>query len=211
MLTYIVKRILAALVTALLCSVAVFLIIRAVPGDVVAQMLGQSGGAGAAVSEKALRSFFGLDQPVYRQYLDWLGGVLRGDFGRSWTQGRTVTSIVYEAFLVTLELGLITLAVATLIGVPLGMMAGIFEGKAIDNAIQVFNILGLSAPVFWVGLMLLIGASVYFDWGPPIVYMPPDVSLEDNLAILLLPIASLGLLQAAAYSQFVRQTVVSTA
>jgi peptide/nickel transport system permease protein len=211
MWAYIVKRVLAGLVTALLCSIAIFLVIRAVPGDIVGQMLGQSGGAGSAVSEKALRAFFGLDQPLYSQYLDWLGGVLRGDFGRSWTQGRPVTGIVGDAFLVTLEIALATLVLATLIGVPLGLLAGIYEGRALDNLIQGFNILGLSAPVFWVGLMLLIGASAYLSWGPPIVYMPPGLSLEDNVAILALPVASLSLLQAAAYSQFVRQSVVSAA
>jgi peptide/nickel transport system permease protein len=99
--------------------------------------------------------------------------------------------------------------VATLIGVPLGLVAGIYEGRALDKLIQAFTIVGLAAPVFWVGLMLLIAVSTAAGWSPPLMYAGPTESLSDNLAILALPIASLGLLQAAAYGQFVRQSVVS--
>ena len=123
--------------------------------------------------------------------------------------GRAVSDMVISAFTVTLQLGLVTLAVATIIGVPLGIFAGIYEGKPIDNFIQGFNVVGLSAPVFWVGLMLLVAVSGLFAWSPPLRFVPPTQSLADNFAILILPVASLALLQVAAYSQFVRQNVVS--
>lgn len=204
--SYLLKRLLASLLTAFLASVLVFLLVRLVPGDVVAQMMGQSGGD---VAEASLRQFFGLDQPIYVQYGTWLWQVLQGDLGTSWTRGVPVTQLLGQAFLVTLEIGLLTLLIATLVGIPLGVIAGIYEGKTLDNIIQGFNIIGLSAPVFWVGLMLLVGVSATFSWSPPLRYVPPSRSLIDNLQILFLPIASLGLLQAAAYSQFVRQNVVS--
>ena len=203
---YILKRIGASLITALLASMLVFLLVRLVPGDVVAQMMGQAGGEAA---ERSLREFFGLDRPIHAQYLAWLGQILQGNFGTSFTRGQPVLTMVAEAFLVTLEIGLLTLAIATLVGVPLGILAGIYEGRALDTLIQGFNLLGLSAPVFWVGLMLLVGVSSLFAWSPPVLYVPPTRSLDENLAILVLPILSLGLLQAAAYSQFVRQNVVS--
>ncbi|WP_212524126.1 ABC transporter permease [Actibacterium sp. MT2.3-13A] len=205
--SYLVKRLAASLLTAILSSIAVFLIVRAVPGDVVAQMLGQSGGSGSQ-AEEALRRFFGLNEPLYVQYLDWLGGVLRGDLGQSWVRGQPVMEIVFKAFTVTLQLGLMTLAFATIIGVPLGLVSGLFEGRRIDTAIQAFNILGLSAPVFWLGLILLIAVSSLFAWSPPLIYRTPFQNLSDNLSTLLLPMLSLGLLQAAAYSQFTRQCVV---
>lgn len=203
---YLVRRLAASALTALMASVVVFLLIRSVPGDVVAQMLGQSSDPAAAA---ALREFFGLDQPAWRQYLAWLGRLLTGNLGTSWTQGQPVSGLIGESLLVTLELGGVTLLVATGLGVPLGIVAGIFEGRWLDRLIQGFNLLGLAAPVFWVGLMLLVGVSALLEWSPPLVYAPPTRSLPDNLAILALPIASLALLQAAAYSQFVRQSVVS--
>ena len=207
MLSLVLKRLLASLLTALLSTLAVFLLMRAVPGDIVGQMLGQS--SGDPQTEAALRAFFGLDQPLPLQYLMWLGNVLRGDLGQSWNQGLAVTEIVLDAFLVTLELGLLTLLVATLVGVPLGLIAGIYEGTTVDTTIQGFNILGLAAPVFWLGMLALIAASALFAWSPPLMYLSPTESPSENLQMLLLPVISLGALQAAAYSQFVRQNVVS--
>jgi peptide/nickel transport system permease protein len=207
MLTFFLKRLFASLLTALLSTLVVFLLMRAVPGDIVGQMLGQS--SGDPQTEEALRAFFGLDRPLPLQYLTWLGDVLHGDLGQSWNQGLAVTEIVLDAFVVTLELGLLTLLVATLIGVPLGLIAGVYEGTAIDTAIQGFNILGLAAPVFWLGMLALIATSALFAWSPPMMYQSPTESPSENLQMLLLPVISLGALQAAAYSQFVRQNVVS--
>lgn len=204
--SYLLKRLFASLLTAVLASILVFLLVRMVPGDVVAQMMGQAGGENAAGT---LREFFGLDQPIYVQYLSWITNVLQGNLGNSWTRGLPVTDMIGPAFLVTLEIAILTLAVATLVGVPLGIIAGIYENRPLDTAIQTFNIFGLAAPVFWVGLMLLVAVSALIGWSPPLRFVPISRSLGDNLSILILPIASLGLLQAAAYSQFVRQNVVS--
>lgn len=203
--SYLVKRLAASILTAFLSSIAVFLLVRAVPGDVVAQMLGQSGGSAA---EQSLRNFFGLDQPLYQQYLSWFLGALQGDLGQSWVRGTPVAQMVFQAFLLTLQLGLMTLVFATFIGVPLGLIAGLYEGRKVDNFIQAFNILGLSAPVFWLGLILLITISSLLSWSPPLIYRPPWQDLSQNLQTVLLPILSLGVLQAAAYSQFTRQCVV---
>ena len=206
MVRYLARRLIASAVTAVLASLIVFVLVRSVPGDVVAQMLGQTSDPTAA---RSLREFFGLDQPIHVQYVSWLSSVLRGDLGVSWTRGHPVGQMIRQAFLVTLQLGLMTLVVATLIGVPLGLIAGIFEGRWLDRFIQSFNLIGLAAPVFWVGLMLLVGVSSLVGWSPPLLFVPPSQSLTENLAILALPILSLGLLQAAAYGQFVRQSVVS--
>lgn len=203
---YLLNRFVASLVTAILASLIVFVLVRNVPGDVVAQMLGQTSDPTA---ERALREFFGLDQPIYRQYLTWLSNVVTGDLGVSWTRGHPVWQLIKDALVVTLQLGFMTLVVATVVGVPLGVIAGIYEGRWLDRFIQSFNILGLAAPVFWVGMMLLVGVSSLIGWSPPLLYVSPTESIVENLAILALPILSLGLLQAAAYGQFVRQSVVS--
>ncbi len=200
------RRLGAAALAALLSSLAVFLLMRAVPGDIVGQMLGQTGSDRAA--EQALRAFFGLDRPLWVQFAEWVGGALQGDLGRSWYQGRPVSTMVWEAFLVTLQLSLMTLVLATLIGVPLGVIAGIAQGSRIDRAIQAFNLIGLSAPVFWLGLMLLVGTSAALEWSPPFAWSGPHEDLGDNIAILVLPVLSLAVLQAAAYSQFVRGLMI---
>ncbi|WP_372622807.1 ABC transporter permease [Falsiroseomonas sp.] len=200
------RRLGAAAIAALLSSLAVFLLMRAVPGDIIGQMLGQTGSDRAA--EQALRAFFGLDRPLWAQFAEWVGGAVQGDLGRSWYQGRPVSAMVWDAFLVTLQLAVLTLALATLVGVPLGVVAGIAQGTRIDRAIQTFNLIGLSAPVFWLGLMLLVGTSAALDWSPPFAWSGPHEDLEENIAILVLPVLSLAVLQAAAYSQFVRGLMI---
>ncbi|MCZ8321058.1 MAG: ABC transporter permease [Novosphingobium sp.] len=206
MAVYLIKRLAASALTALLASVVVFLLMRSVPGDVVGQMLGQTSDPVAA---RALREFFGLDQPAWRQYLSWISRVLAGDLGTSWTRGQPVVGLIASALAVTLQLAVSTLVLATALGVPLGVVAAMNEGRFIDRVVQSFTLFGLAAPVFWVGLMLLVGLSSATGWSPPLLYVSPAQSLSENLSIMALPIVSLAVLQAAAYSQFVRQSVVS--
>jgi peptide/nickel transport system permease protein len=203
---YLIKRLAASVLTALLASIVVFLMMRSVPGDVVGQMLGQTSDP---VATQALREFFGLDQPAWRQYLSWLSRVVSGDLGTSWTRGQPVGGLIGSALLVTLQLSVATLVLATAIGVPLGVIAAMNEGRLVDRIVQSFTLFGLAAPVFWVGLMLLVGISTATGWSPPLLYVSPTQSLSENLSIMALPIISLAVLQAAAYSQFVRQSVVA--
>ncbi|QCK87439.1 ABC transporter permease [Phreatobacter aquaticus] len=206
MAVYLIKRLAASVLTAILASIVVFMMMRSVPGDVVGQMLGQTSDPVAAA---ALREFFGLDQPVWRQYLGWLTRVVSGDLGTSWTRGQPVAGMIGSALGVTLQLSAATLVLATLVGVPLGVVAAMYEGRTIDRIVQSFSLFGLAAPVFWIGLMMLVGLSAISGWSPPLLYVPPTESLVENASIMALPILSLAVLQAAAYSQFVRQSVVA--
>jgi peptide/nickel transport system permease protein len=203
MLGAIATRLGAAAATAVLSTAAVFLLIRAVPGDVVGEMLGQSAGDRAA--EAALRAFFGLDRPLWQQYAGWAGDVLRGELGLSWRQGLPVAGIVGEAFLVTLQIGLVTLVISLLVGVPLGIVAGVRQGRWPDLVVEAFSLLALSAPVFWTGMVLLIAAGSWLQWSPPLIYSRPGEDLASNLESIALPVLALALLQAAAYAQFARQ------
>lgn len=207
MLGAIAGRLGAAAVTAVLSTAAVFLLIRAVPGDVVGEMLGQS--AGDPSAERALRAFFGLDRPLWQQYLAWAADVLRGDLGLSWRQGLPVSGIVGEAFLVTLQIGLVTLALSLVVGVPLGILAGVRQGRWPDLLVEIFSLIALSAPVFWTGMVLLIAAGAWLGWSPPLIYAGPGESLADNLESIALPVLALALLQAAAYAQFSRQQTIA--
>ena len=205
MVRFVARRLAASLVTLILASIVVFAMVRAVPGDIVEQMLGQLGGT---EGEATLRRFFGLDQPIYLQYLAWLGGAVQGDLGVSWRLGTPVANLVTSAFLVSFQLSLLVLVISAVIGVPVGLIVGRRSGGALDSIVQSFNVVALATPVFWIGLMLLFGVSEVFSWSPPTIYVSPFRSVADNLMILLLPILSLAFLQIAAYAQFVRQHVI---
>lgn len=202
---FVARRLAASLITLILASIVVFAMVRAVPGDIVEQMLGQLGGT---EGEAALRRFFGLDQPIHLQYFEWLANVLRGDLGVSWRLGQPVSGLVASAFLVSLQLSVMVLVLSALIGVPLGLAVGRWPGTLLDTVVQSFNVIALATPVFWIGLMLLFGVSELLRWSPPTIYASPMRSITDNLTILALPILSLAFLQIAAYAQFVRQHVI---
>ncbi|MCG8354360.1 MAG: ABC transporter permease [Kiloniellales bacterium] len=203
---FVLRRLAASLITLFLASIVVFAMVRAVPGDIVEQMMGQLGGS---EGEAVLRRFFGLDEPVHIQYLDWLGRVLRGDLGVSWRLGAPVAGLVASAFLVSLQLAFLVLVLSAFLGVPLGLIVGRRPGSALDTVVQSFNVVALATPVFWIGLMLLFGVSELLGWSPPTIYVSPLRSITENLIILMLPILSLAFLQIAAYAQFVRQHVVA--
>ena len=196
----------AAAVTAVLSTALVFLLVRAVPGDVVGQMLGQS--AGDPQAEAALRAFFGLDRPLWSQYLAWAGAALRGDLGTSWRQGLPVAEIVGDAFAVTAGLAFATLLLSALVGIPLGILAGASAGRWPDVLVEAVSLIGLAAPVFWTGLLLLVAAGAWFEWSPPLVYEPLSSSVRGNFESILLPVLALALLQASAYAQFARGRTV---
>lgn len=203
----VVKRLGQYLFTAFLATIAIFFIVRLVPGDVVQQMMGQAGGGAA---EASMRAYFGLDQPVHVQYFSWLLNVIQLDLGNSWTRGTEVTKLVADAFMVTLQLSIMTLIFATVIGLPLGVLGGIYHKRWPEAVIQVFNAVAFSSPIFWVALMLLVGVSATIGWSPPLRYVPPTRSLTQNLEIMIFPVISLGLLQVGAYSQFVQQNIISS-
>lgn len=202
------RRLTIALLTALLSSVIVFATVRAAPGDIVAQMMGQASASGGA-GDAALRSFFGLDQSVTIQYLHWLGDMTKGDFGMSWRQSTPVSELLVGALGVSVELSVLSLLVASLMGIPLGLLAAYRHGSVVDAAIQAFSILGLSSPVFWVALLLLFGVSQWLGWSPSTIYASPVDDLLANLEIMILPVVSLAVLQTAAYAQFVRLNVMT--
>ncbi|MDR9392014.1 MAG: ABC transporter permease [Trueperaceae bacterium] len=209
MTSFLAQRLLSMLLTALLVSVLVVLLVHTVPGDIVQQMLGQLG-AGSEEARATLEAYFGLDRPVHVQYLDWLGQLLNGSLGESWNQGTPVLTLVLRAFWVSVELAVLSLAFALVVGCVLGIVAANLRDTVADVAIQAFNVLGLSLPAFWVGAMMLVVASNVFSWGPPFRYVGPLDDLALNVQIMFLPTLALGLFNAAAISQFVRDLILGT-
>lgn len=209
MASFLAQRFLSMLLTALIVSFLVVLLVHTVPGNIVQQMLGQVG-AGSSEARATLEAYFGLDRPMHVQYLDWLGELMRGSLGESWNQGTPVVDLVLRAFAVSAELAVLSLIFALVVGSVLGILAAILRGTFVDLAIQALNVLGLSLPAFWVGAMMLVVASNVFGWGPPFRYVGPIAGPGINAQIMVLPVLALGLFNAAAISQFVRDLILGT-
>ena len=204
---YVLVRTLSILPTLLGVSVAAFLMIRLIPGTIVEQLIGTEG-TYSEESMRALRAFFGLDQPVHVQYVRWLARVLRGDLGTSWRTGLPVVQMIVSRLQVTLELTLGAMLVALAIGIPLGILSARRENTRLDHAVRILSLFSLSIPVFWQATMLILATSLWLDWAPAVDFVSPWKSLRANLAIIALPSLALGTAVAAVFMRMTRSTLL---
>jgi len=204
---YVLVRSLSILPTLVGVSVAVFLMIRLIPGTIVEQMIGTEG-TYSEQSMRALRAFFGLDQPIHVQYGRWLGHVLQGDLGTSWRTGLPVVEMIGSRLQVTLELTVGAMLVALAIGIPLGIVSARRENTRLDHAVRLVSLFSLSIPVFWQATMLILATSLWLDWAPSVDFVSPWKSLRANLAIMALPSLALGTAVAAVFMRMTRSTLL---
>ncbi len=162
MLGFMIQRLLQALVVMLVISALVFVGVYAVgnPIDVLI-----SPDATQAIREAAIKAY-GLDQPLWKQYFDFLGRLVAGDFGRSFLYNMPVLDLIASRIPATLELTLVAVLGATLLGVPLGMYAGYRPDSVASRLIMSISILGFSVPTFWIGLVLIFTFAVQLGWLP---------------------------------------------
>lgn len=204
---YVLVRALSILPTLWGVSVAVFLMIRLIPGTIVEQMIGTEG-TYSEQSTRALRAFFGLDQPIHVQYARWLGRLLRGDLGTSWRTGIPVLEMITSRLQVTLELTLGAMLVALAVGVPLGIVSARRENTRLDHAVRLLSLFSLSIPVFWQATMLILATSLWLNWAPGVDFVSPWKSLRANLAIIALPSLALGTAVAAVFMRMTRSSLL---
>jgi peptide/nickel transport system permease protein len=170
-------------------SIIVFLIVHLVPGDPAHAILGLNA-TPELVSQ--LQSRLGLDRPLPVQYLDWLGGVLHGDFGTDYSSGAPISELLSQRLPVTIELALVSLGLAVLAGVPLGVLAAIRRGRSADAAAQGVSMLGISVPDFWLGIMLILAFSLGLGVLPSSGWIPLSQDPVENLRHVLLPAIALA-------------------
>jgi peptide/nickel transport system permease protein len=194
---YLVRRILLTIPVLVGVATLVFSLIHLVPGDPAQSMLGE----GAAASDIAeLRTRLGLDRPLLEQYTTFMAGVVRGDLGRSFRTSQPVTVAIWERMPATVELALAAMAVAVVVAVPLGIVAAVGRGRAIDHVAMTIALAGISIPNFWLGPMLAIVFAVQLGWLP--------VSGRGGWQSLVLPAISLGAALAAILARMTRASLL---
>ncbi len=162
MLRYITRRLVAVIPTLFGVTVLVFMAIRRIPGNAVLTMLGTEAGMLTETQRQALERYFGLDRPALEQYFVWMGNVFRGDLGYSVRHGKPVLDLILQRLPVTLELALVSLVIALTIGVTLGALSAMLHNSFIDLFGRLFALIGLAAPNFLVGTLIVYVLSVYF-------------------------------------------------
>ena len=165
MLKYISKRLLLLIPLLFGVSIISFLLISLVPGDVVDILLGTESGSPENIA--AMKSFFGLDKPIHIRYVNWLRNLLNGNLGKSFQTGLTVVTEIKISFPVTLQLTVASLLIACAIGIPFGILSAVRRNSIHDSLARLFALGGLSIPNFWLGIILILIASLTINWFPP--------------------------------------------
>ena len=190
MRTYIARRLLLFVPTLLGASLLIFVLMRLVPGDIAEILVYQTGSESSAVQKRQIeqiRRELGLDRPVATQYLVWLAGALRGDFGYSYSQRRPVNEILAERFPRSMELAAVTLVLAALWSIPLGVVSAVRQNTWLDYLVRVLSISGLSLPIFFTGVLILYLLVRVFRWLPPLEYVSLTEAPTENLKQLIWP------------------------
>lgn len=205
---YVIRRLLLMIPTLFGVAVLIFVLMRVVPGDIVQLRYAADGGSVSAELLAAERARLGLDQPLWRQFVDYLGGLLQGDLGTSMWTGRSILYEVSIRFQVSLEVAILATVLAILLSIPLGTLAALKQDTWVDYAIRVFSIAGLATPSFWLGILMILGLLIFFHWLPPMATVSIFKDPWANLSQLIWPALAVGYRYSAVATRMTRATVL---
>jgi len=205
MALYLIKRLAAFLITLLASAIVVFLVLEVLPGDPASIMLGVNARADTLA---ALRAELGLDLPAWLRFIRWLGGLVSGDLGNSYTYGVPVAELIAGRAAVSVPLALGGMLVSALIAIPLGVIAAAQRNRAADLGISVFAQLAIAVPNFWFAILLILLFSVMLGWLPAGGFAGWDAGIGRALGSLLMPVVALALPQAAILTRVTRSAVL---
>lgn len=206
MAQYLAKRFLASLLVLFLISILVFIAVRAIPGDVCKIVLNTQD-----VDQQqcdAVREELGLDQPVAKQYVTYMGGVLTGDWGQALISKRAVWGEIKTRIPLTVELTLLSTGFALLLALPIGIISAVKQDSITDYVLRILSIGWLSLPSFWVGTMLIVFPAKWWGYAPPVGYVDIWEDPLKNLEQLYLPAFSLGLALSASLARVTRSAML---
>lgn len=204
---YIIRRLLLAVPTLLLVSIAVFGMTRIIPGDAVVAIVGDTGNISPA-QLAGLKARLGLDKPFHTQYFVWIRGVLTGDLGNSYYTRKPVVKQLMSSIPITLELAAIGLTLGMLFAIPLGIISAIRQDTISDYAARVLAVLGISMPNFWIATMVVVYLGLFFAYLPPLGYSRLWEEPGRNLQQFYLPGLVLGFQLSGTTARMVRSSML---
>jgi peptide/nickel transport system permease protein len=205
MTKYIAQRLALLIPTILLVTVIVFTLMRAMPGDAASLQIGDTASKDQI---ETLRRQLGLDRPVYQQYFVWIGGVLRGDFGKSHRSQQPVIDELKNAIPVSAELAVAGVITAVLVALPLGTLAATNRARHIDYVARLVALAGLSVPSFVLGTLVVLFLALWFGWLPPTGYVPLYVDPLTNVQQFVFPALVVGYRSSALMTRMVRSSLL---
>lgn len=209
MLSYIVRRLLFGLITVAGVSVVVFVVMRVLPGDPLVAIFGPDGFTKLSEAERArYMSDLGLSDPLWRQYLGWIGDILRGNFGRSFFRSESVGEMIARRGPLTAEIAIISVVISWLVGIPVALVSALKPNSLPDNLVRFLSILFLAIPGFWFGMLIVLGLLFTFGYRAPLTGASLFTDPWSNLQIVIGPGIVLGLGQAAYIARMARSSLL---
>jgi len=204
---YILRRLLLMLPTFLGVAVLVFLLMRVIPGDIVELRFaeGQFFNKDLVAKERAR---LGLDQPMWRQFIVWVWGIVRLDFGLSMWSGQPIAHEISVRLQLSLQLAVMATVVAVFLAIPLGTLAALKQDTWVDYTIRLFSIAGLATPSFWLGMLMFLVFLIVFKWIPPMVFVPLWENPLANLSQMLWPALAVGYRYSAVSTRMTRSAML---
>ena len=202
---YLIRRLSLMVLTLFGISVIIFVLLRIVPGNI-ADILFDAAGMVSAAEKHKLETELGLDKPIVVQYVDWIGGLARGDLGYTYVSERPAIEEILPRLPVSAKLAGLALMFAVLFGVPLGVVSAVRQDTALDYMLRVLSLSGLSLPSFWLGLLILMAFVQYLGWIP--IYTEKPASLWDELLLLSIPAAAVGFRSSALVMRLTRSSML---
>jgi len=207
MRAYAIRRLLLVIPTLIIVTMLVFLSVRLIPGNVVELMVSEmatASGMGEELDVEYVRQQLGLDAPIHTQYVRWVGNIFRGQFGESLWTGRPILPDVVRRYPISIELGLIAIIISLTISVPVGIYSAMRQDTVLDYAGRTFAIGMLAMPNFWLATMVIVYPSIWFNWTPPIHYIPFTEDPMANLVLFIIPGFLMGTSMSGGTMRFLR-------
>ncbi len=212
MSTYIMRRIIMALIVLILVTIIVFFVMRLLPGDPLTIFLGQNAQIQAMPPEQlaVLRHEYGLDKNLVSQYFSWIGGIVRGNFGQSIYYHEPVRTLLAERLPKTIYIGFLALIFGAVSGIFIGLWAGVKRGKWPDRVITPLTYVGITIPVFWLGILMIYLFALKLHWLPTSGYTSPWVNFGQSCRQLIMPVFCESLFAIAANARQMRSSMLET-
>lgn len=206
---FLIRRLIQAAIVLVIVTFIVFMAMHILPGDPIYMIMTSS--QLTSTSQEAIeiaRHEFGLDRPILVQYFDWLGGIIHGDLDISLIQHRPVRNIVFGALPITLELGLVSFILSLIIGIIMGVICAIRRGTWVDSVVTVFANIGITIPIFWLGIMLVYIFSLQLGWLPVQGFTSPFTDFAKNIRQIIMPIFCLSIFPLSAVARQARSSMI---
>jgi len=212
MTTYIIRRLIWALVIIIMLTLVIFFAMRLLPGDPLMIYIAQSQISNIGPEALAqLRAEHGLDKPIMVQYFNWVSRVLQGDLGRSVFHNESVGKLIAKRLPITAHIGVLSFIVATILGTLSGLLAGLRRGKLADQIVTPLAYVGITVPIFWLGILLVYAFGLKLGWLPIGGYTSPFEDFWLNARQLIMPVVCASVLGLASMSRQMRSSVLEVA